>query len=726
MLAGLPRFAAAEESAPASSRFQALKCPSVSVGQTWGILERDGANRKMDPYLSSLANGETATGMISSPPFIIETDEITLTVCGHDGDRGGRNENFVALVDARKGQVLLKVPPPQNDAMQERKLNVKPLRGTQVRLELRDGNTEGAFAWMGVGRIDAGPNMRIDFRQGMPKDWAQAERKAEIRYDVLAGGVPFKRAGNVFTIIPKQGAIEIPCGFTATGLYFLGCTASGAQPLETYGGIEIHYQTGSPEVFPLMCGFTLDDAGKLLSPSKALRLHPSADPYQPYLALKPRGDAITKIRLLAGQGGIMPRITAITCETQAKADTLMPVPATEMNAKEAEWIKTHALSADRIDLNAAMEAVRAAHKLPAPKSPVGFRKHRLDSAFRSEGLAVSDLNGDGSVDIAAGHVLYAGPEWKKVPLLGEAKEFNRFGYSDAFLCFADDVNRDGKADLILVGFPGQETRWLENPGAAGSPWKSHLAIAQTGNENPAYLDADGDGRRELVFMNGDKCAFAAPGDDPAQPWKVRVIANSGDPSAGHGLGVGDVNRDGRLDVLIPDGWWQGPDAPGKLPWRFHAAKFYGGAQLCVADLDGDGDSDVLGSSPHAYGIAWCEQTPEGWKTHEIDNTYSQTHAIMIVDMNGDGLPDFVTGKRFWAHNGHDPGSFQPAVLCWYEQSRVDGRPAWTRHLIDADSGVGLQFDIVDLNGDKRLDIVTSNKKGVFIFEQVPSSQQVRN
>jgi hypothetical protein len=722
----LPLAAVAQDSTSSSSRFKALKCPAPSLIQTWDIVDHDGANRKVEPYLSSLANGESATGMITSPPFIIESDKVTFTICGHDGEKGNRNQNYIALVDARKGAVLLKTPAPQNDAMQERSWDVRNLRGTQVRIELRDGNGGGVFAWMGVGRIDAGPTLRIDFRQGMPKGWAEAERKAEVVYEVLTGGVPFKRVVNAFTLIPKQGSVEIPCGFAAAGIYFLGGTAAGARPLETCGGIEIHYKAGSPEVFPLMCGFTLDDSGKLLSPSNALHLHPSPDPYQHYLVIKPRADVIDKIRLVASPEGIIPRITAITCETRAEAEFLMPLPATTMEPQEAAWIDTHGISADTLDLNRVMEAIRAAHKMPAPKSPVGFRKHRLDSAFRSEGLAIADFNGDGKPDIAAGNVYYAGPNWKMVPMLGKAKEFNRYGYSDAFLCFADDLNRDGKTDLIVVGFPGQETRWLENPGATGGVWKSYPSIAKTGNENPAYIDMEGDGRRELVFMSDDKCALAQPGEDPTQPWKVRVIANPGEPSAGHGLGVGDVNRDGRLDVLIPDGWWEGPATSTSSPWQFHAAKFFGGAQLCIADLDGDGDNDVLGSSPHDYGIAWCEQTPDGWKTHEIDKSMSQTHAIVVTDLNGDGLPDFVTGKRFWAHNGHDPGSFQPSVLCWFEQKRPNGRPEWTQHVIDAQSGVGLQFEVIDLNRDKRPDIVTANKNGVFYFEQVDAAEQARD
>ncbi len=354
----------------------------------------------------------------------------------------------------------------------------------------------------------------------------------------------------------------------------------------------------------------------------------------------------------------------------------------------------------------------------AAATTISFRKYKLDGAFRSEGVAVADFNGDGQLDIAAGNVYYAGPDWRMHPILGEPKEFNRNGYSDAFLCFAEDVNRDGAMDLIVVGSPGQGTHWLENPGKVGGAWKKHLAVASTGNESPAYVDLDADGRRELVFMNGGHCALARPGKDPYQPWTICVIADDGDPGAGHGLGVGDINGDARSDVLIPSGWWEGPVDKDRLPWTFHPAKLYGGAQLCVWDFDGDGDNDVVGSSPHDYGVSWCEQTPEGWRTHEVDKSISQTHALHLADINGDGLMDFVTGKRFWAHNGHDPGSYEPAALCWFEQKRKGGRPEWVKHLIDADSGIGLHLEVVDLDSDGLLDLVISNKKGVYYFRQV--------
>ena len=91
--------------------------------------------------------------------------------------------------------------------------------------------------------------------------------------------------------------------------------------------------------------------------------------------------------------------------------------------------------------------------------------------------------------------------------------------------------------------------------------------------------------------------------------------------------------------------------------------------------------------------------------------------MVMADLNGDGLPDLVTGKRWYAHNGGDPGGKEAAVLYWFEQKRNGKDAQWIPHKIDDDSGVGTQFVVKDMNGDGKLDIVISNKKGVFIFMQ---------
>ena len=358
---------------------------------------------------------------------------------------------------------------------------------------------------------------------------------------------------------------------------------------------------------------------------------------------------------------------------------------------------------------------------------VAFKRTQLDPVFRSEGAAVGDFNCDGKLDIAAGSVYYAAPDWRMHSILEKPNAFQPKGYSDAFCCFAEDVNRDGRTDLIVVGYPGAETLWYENPGAAGGVWERHVAVRVTNNETPQFADLLGDGRRALVcgssLAGGSKpqVVYARAGEDPNALWPIGTISAPGAPGTAkyaHGLGVGDVNGDGRNDVVFTKGWWEAPADKGRPEWTFHQANLGEAcANMIVYDFDGDGDNDVLSSSAHRFGIWWHEQTPDGWKTHEIDNDISQTHAVWLADVNGDGLPDFVTGKRWWAHGGKDPGADLPAMLVWFELQREAGRPKWTLHPIDYDSGVGTQFEVADVDGDRLPDVVTSNKKGVYYFQQ---------
>ncbi|OGD22619.1 MAG: hypothetical protein A2W03_12545 [Candidatus Aminicenantes bacterium RBG_16_63_16] len=368
---------------------------------------------------------------------------------------------------------------------------------------------------------------------------------------------------------------------------------------------------------------------------------------------------------------------------------------------------------------AALAVLRLFDPAAGAASPVKFSKVVLDRAFRSEGLAVADFNRDGRLDIATGNILYLGSDWKPQPMLGAPKEYNPESYSEEFLCFAEDLDRDGWMDLIVVGFPGAKTRWLRNPGRRGGPWTEFPAIEKTGNESPDWVDIDMDGRKELVFVSENGLALGRPGSDPTKPWPIRVIAAPADPAPGHGLGAGDINGDGRADIVCPEGWWEGPEDRGRLPWIFHAAKlgFEAPAQMPVLDADGDGDADAISSGAHKYGLWWYEQSAEGWKAHEIDRSISQLHALHLADINRDGLPDIITGKRFWAHRHNDEGLDDPSVLCWFEMKRQAGQPRWVRHDIDWDSGVGLHAQVLDLDGDGLLDIATSNKKGVYVFIQ---------
>lgn len=353
---------------------------------------------------------------------------------------------------------------------------------------------------------------------------------------------------------------------------------------------------------------------------------------------------------------------------------------------------------------------------------IGFEKRQLDTKFRSEGVAVGDFNNDGKLDIAAGSVWYEAPEWKMHSILEKPNEFKPKGYSNTFCNFAEDINGDGRVDLVVVDFPGAQTWWYENPGDVESAWKQHELTPVTNNESPVLVDVTGDGRREMLFGGEEGyMTFATPQSHPDAVWKLNAISLAGAPGTqrfAHGLGVGDVNRDGKRDVMVPQGWWEGPSEDSDEPWVFHPAPWGEPcAHMFAYDFDNDGDQDVVSSSAHNYGIWWHEKTDSGWQTHEIDKSFSQTHSLCLADMNGDGKPDLVTGKRFWAHNGNDPGGNEPAVLFWFELQQRGGKAEWIAHQIDHDSGVGTQFEVTDVDRDGMLDIVISNKKGVFYFRQ---------
>lgn len=390
----------------------------------------------------------------------------------------------------------------------------------------------------------------------------------------------------------------------------------------------------------------------------------------------------------------------------------------------------------------------------------GFQKIQLHDQFWSEGATFGDLNNDGKNDIVAGPWWWEGPDFKKrheiysatttfdlalgpmttVKVPGfEGTLGTKNTYSDNFFAFVRDFNKDGWKDVLVIGFPGQDTSWFENPKGAEGPWKRHKIFDQTDNESPTFTDITGDGRPELVCITKGRYGYAGPDEaDPTKPWVFHAI--SPDNKYGnftHGMGVGDVNGDGRLDLIEKDGWWEQPASlSGDPVWVQHRWAFgVGGSQMYAYDVNGDGLNDVVtGLAAHGFGLAWYEQYREGgeikFREHIImnkeaaDNKYgvkfSELHAVELVDMDGDGIKDIVTGKRFWSHGRTgDPDRNSAAVLYWFKLVRgADHSVDFVPHLIDSESGVGTQVVVGDVNGDGQPDIVVGNKKGAFVHLQI--------
>ncbi|MEX0717427.1 MAG: FG-GAP-like repeat-containing protein [Planctomycetaceae bacterium] len=371
----------------------------------------------------------------------------------------------------------------------------------------------------------------------------------------------------------------------------------------------------------------------------------------------------------------------------------------------------------------------------------GWIRVQLDDAFVSEGVAVADVNRDGKLDVLAGDVWYEAPDWKRHEIRERGTYDPAKGYSQSFANFACDVNGDGWDDLIVVGFPGAPAYWYENPRNEPGHWKRHLVWHSAGNESPQFGDLLGAGRPVLIVGSEPEKQLGflpVPAADPAEAkWDFHPLGAPGNPSANgshrfyHGLGLGDINGDGRRDVVIPHGWYAAPADRTADAWTFHPIELLADgkkiapppvADIHVYDFDGDGHADLVMSSAHRYGLWWFRNLGDGKRFEQrlIDDSYSQTHALALADIDGDGRPDLVTGKRYFAHNGNDPGGRDPVVMFWYEfRKDADGTPRFIPHEIVAgrDTGIGTQFVVRDMNGDGQPDIVLSNKKGVNVLLQ---------
>ncbi len=358
-----------------------------------------------------------------------------------------------------------------------------------------------------------------------------------------------------------------------------------------------------------------------------------------------------------------------------------------------------------------------------------FDRVALTDVYYSEGANAADFNNDGHTDAVYGPDWYAGPDFQEKHLIYKTLPQPTEGYANHFFAWPYDFDGDGWNDLFTVGFPGTPAFVYQNPGADGDAevWDKHQVFDWVSNESPQFTDLVGDERPELVCTRDGFFGYATiDWDAPYEAWTFHKISQKIAPERfGHGLGVGDVNGDGRPDILSKDGWFAQPQAGDGDPlWTFHEVPFAprGGADMFAYDVDGDGDSDVVTSlAAHGYGLSWWEQTPDGFHEHRIMGdrpeanrygvVFSELHAVNLIDMDGDGLKDIVTGKTYWSHHKQAPGWDDGAVVYWFKLVRGEGGVDWLPMLADGESGIGRQLVVTDVNNDSLPDIVVGGMKG---------------
>lgn len=367
-----------------------------------------------------------------------------------------------------------------------------------------------------------------------------------------------------------------------------------------------------------------------------------------------------------------------------------------------------------------------------------FERKQLTDVYYSEGANAGDVNGDGVMDVVYGPYWFAGPDYSTKHEIYAPVPQNTAGYADNFFSWLYDFNHDGFSDVFVVGFPGTPAYVYENPKTDGlkNHWKKHQVFDWVSNESPQLINLVGDERPELVCTRDGFFGFATVNwDKPFEPWSFHAISEQITATRfGHGLGIGDVNGDGRLDIIFSKGWLQQPaDKVTTSRWPLHEASFttaYGGAEMYAYDVDGDGDNDIITSeAAHDFGLSWYEQTQVDGETqfkqhlimgaHPSENRYglviSELHSVNLVDMDGDGLKDIVTGKTYWSHHKQSPMWDAGAVCYWFKLVRNKDGVDWVPYRADDEAGIGRQLSVVKLNQDTHPDIVVGGMKGCHVL-----------
>jgi hypothetical protein len=384
--------------------------------------------------------------------------------------------------------------------------------------------------------------------------------------------------------------------------------------------------------------------------------------------------------------------------------------------------------------------------LPLEQSSARFRVQQINDMYYSWGCTAGDFNKDGHMDVAAGPWIYFGPDFiqsREIFLAVTTSPGTNF--TETNCQYSYDFNGDGWPD-ILNG-PSRPGLYI-NPKGESRRWDKFIILPPIQSEITVFKDIDNDGKPELIYGADGTLRLAKPDPgDPTRQWIIHDISERG-YSMAHGIGAGDINGDGRMDVLNPNGWWEQPAAGATSGlWKYHPIAFAqykhratgaGGAVMGVYDVNGDKLNDVVTSlNAHGFGLAWFEQKKSNsgeisFVQHMISDDYtssktnaggitlSQIHGNTFADVNGDGITDLVAGKRYWSHLDTylDPDPNGAPVIYLYRtvrDAKAPGGAKFVPELIHNRSGVGSDITAVDLNKDGKVDIISATDRGVFVF-----------
>jgi len=382
---------------------------------------------------------------------------------------------------------------------------------------------------------------------------------------------------------------------------------------------------------------------------------------------------------------------------------------------------------------------------------VAFIPHDINPKAEYPACGVMDVNHDGKLDIVSGGFWYEAPSWKK-HFLREVEVIR--GRFDDYSNLEMDVNLDGWTDIVSVNYRSASIFWIEHPGEKiktnpETLWTKHLVDNPGPMETGRLFDIDGDGKLDILpngttFAAWYELTHEKSADGKPQPRFVRHELPM--DIAGHGVGFGDINGDGRGDIVGPHGWLEAPEDRRHGRWVYHQdwdLTRDASIPILVHDVDGDGDNDLIWGRGHRYGLYWLEnggsledsgaakksevrdqksESGRKWVWRTIDTTWAQPHSIFLADLDGDKKPELVAGKRYMGHEGKDPGEYD--LLCAYYYNFDPKLKTWARNEIyfNHRAAFGLDPRAIDIDGDGDIDLVAADRSSLVLLENKGTSK----
>lgn len=349
--------------------------------------------------------------------------------------------------------------------------------------------------------------------------------------------------------------------------------------------------------------------------------------------------------------------------------------------------------------------------VPASAAPQLFTEHNIESTFTTaNSVYATDVDGDGDTDVVGASYSADAVSWWEndgASPPGWTQRRIAGGFDGPYSVYATDVDADGDVDVLGAAYEADTITWWENDGGSPPGWtERNIESNFDGASSVFAIDLDGDGDTDVLGtdMDGDHVAFWENDGEEPPGWTRHNIDDLF--GGGYAVYAADLDGDGDVDVLAASvlghliDWWE--NEGGRPPsWTSHRmdGAFYAATSVYAADLDGDGDIDVLGAGG-GDGIAWWENDgsrPPGWTKHYVDDDFS-AESVYGTDVDGDGDVDVVG-----ASTSRDD-------ITWWENDGASP-PAWTEHNVDDNFDGACSVYATDVDGDCDVDILGASWSG---------------